>query len=119
MAGFKHRYIVIKIESKADAAIASNLRNLLYRSMKTNFGDFVLSAIDRFEVLESHENLGIVILRCNLGIYKYLCYTLISLGRFNDTNVRFSILVSSGILKKAKIKLLRIMECDSKRQSIQ
>lgn len=119
MAGFKHRYIVVKIESKADAALASNLRNLLYKSMKTNFGDFVVSAIDRFEVLENHENLGVVILRCNLAIYKYLCYTLISLGRLNDVNVRFSILASSGILKKAKSKLLKIIENTSREQRIQ
>lgn len=114
MVGVKHRYIVVKIESKAGAAIASNLRSLLHRHMKINFGDFVLSAIDRFEVLENHENLGIVILKCNLCIYKYLCYTLVSLGRFNDLNVRFSILASSGILRKAKSKLLRIISTSSR-----
>jgi len=110
MAGFKHRYIVVKIDSKANNAVASNLRSLLYKNIKHNFGDFVLSTIDCFEILETHENLGIVIIRCNLSFYKYLTYSIVSLGSFNDIKVRFSILATSGILRRAKIKLLKIIE---------
>ena len=117
MAGFKHRYIIVKIDSKADHAVASNLKSLLHKSIKNNFGDLVLSAIDCIEILETHENLGIVVIRCNLAIYKYLTYSLISLGALNDTKVRFSILATSGILRRAKIKLLKIMENAHKMKS--
>lgn len=106
MAGFKHRYLVIKISSKIESAVLSNIKNILYRNMKMNFGDFILSLIDTFEIVESYENLGIFILRCNLAIYKYLCYTIISTGSVNDKGVRMTIQNVSGILKKAKKELL-------------
>jgi RNase P/RNase MRP subunit POP5 len=106
MAGFKHRYLVIKVNSKIETAIASNIKNILLRNMKTNFGDFILSLIETFEIVENYENLSIIIIRCNLAIYKYLCHTIISIGKINDNNVRLTILNVSGILKKAKKKLL-------------
>lgn len=103
MAGFKHRYLIVKVNS---TAVLSNIRNILYKNMKSNFGDHVLSLIDTFEVIESYENLGVVILRCNLAVYKYLCHTIVSIGRIGDSDVRMTINNVSGILKKAKKKLL-------------
>lgn len=106
MAGFKHRYLILKVDSKIESAVLSNIKNILYKNMKLNFGDHVLSLIDTFEVVESYENLGILILRCNLAIYKYLCYTIISIGKVNESEVKITIKNASGILKKAKKKLL-------------
>lgn len=114
MAGFKHRYLVIKINSKIESAILSNIKNILYRNIKTNFGDYILSLIDTLEVIESYESLGILILRCNLAIYKYLCYTIISTGTVNDKGVRMTIQNVSGILKKAKKRMLSEVKNDIK-----
>ncbi|ELA41909.1 uncharacterized protein VICG_01093 [Vittaforma corneae ATCC 50505] len=117
MAGFKHRYIVVKIDYRhtnrresthLDAALAQGIKNLLYNSIKTNFGEYVLGMIDCFEVVERYDCLGIVIIRCNLSIHKYVCYTICSMGKVSEAEVRFSILAVSGILRKAKKRLLEI-----------
>ena len=112
MAGFKHRYLVLKVNS--DYKVALGVKNVIYKSMKTNFGDFVLSLVDTFEVVESYEKLGLLILRCNLSIYKYLCYTIISMGKVSNSNIRVSIVNVSGILKKAKKKLILDFNKESK-----
>jgi RNase P/RNase MRP subunit POP5 len=114
MAGFKHRYLIVKLEckmsngKKIDEGIITTFRTIIYNSIKSNFGEHALGMIDYFEVIERYETLGIVILRCNHAIYKYVCYTICSIGRVNETNVRFNILAVSGILRKAKKKMLEI-----------
>lgn len=117
MAGFKHRYIIVKIDSKCmrgkedtsmNATLAQGIKNIVYNSIKNNFGEYVLGMIDCFDVIERYEHLGIAIVRCNLSIYKYVCYTICSIGKVNETDVRFSILAVSGILRKAKKKMLEI-----------
>lgn len=114
MAGFKHRYIIVKIISKdlenkkIDSDITLGIKSFIYNSLKANFGENILGMVDYFEVVESYEALGIVLLRCNLSIYKYICYTICSTGKLKDKNVKFNILGVSGILKKAKLKILEI-----------
>lgn len=105
MAGFKHRYIIIQIEGPND--VSSLLKPTLLKNIKNDFGDLVLSLIDCFEIVEYHSALNIAILRCNLSIYKYLCYSIVSTGKISFSNARISILHVSGILKKAKIAYLK------------
>ena len=107
MAGFKHRYIVLEIESNLNESFKSKLKDILYLNLKDNFGDLVLSKIDNFEISEFYENLQIAILKCNLEIYKYLCYTIVTIGKVNSLNVHFKIVAVSGIIKKAKVMLLK------------
>lgn len=106
MAGFKHRYIVVKVESKADAPLVSNFKSNLLKNLKLQFGDVVLSLIDVLEIEESYENLGLLIIRCNLSVYKYITYTIVTTGKCNDLNVRFSIVDVGGILKKVKKRVV-------------
>lgn len=109
MAGFRHRYIIVKIQSEAcNEAVVDGLKSLLYTSLKTNFGDFVLGMIEVMEVIERYDALHVGIIRCNLAIYKYICHTICSIGKANDSRVKFSILAVSGILKKAKKKMIEI-----------
>lgn len=119
MAGFKNRYLIVKIDSfKKRNLSKASIYNILYNNIKYNFGEYTLSLIDTFEVIESYENLEIVIIKCNLQIYKYLCYCLVTFGsikdqsmqNLNDDKIKFSILLTSGILKKAKRKFLKMNE---------
>lgn len=106
MAGLKHRYLAVKLETKSTQFSCASIKNALYNSLKINFGEYVLSQIDCFDILESHENLGVVIIRCNLSIHKYLCHVICTLGRVGDANVKLSVITVSGILKKARKRLI-------------
>ncbi len=112
MAGFKHRYLILRVvaNSESTKALISNIKNILYKSIKLNFGDSALSLIDTFEVVESYENLNILILRCNLAIYKYLSYCIVSMGKINEIGVRITIENVSGICRRAKMKFVEFIK---------
>lgn len=104
MAGIKNRYLAVTYSSGFPT---TSIKNTLYNSLRINFGEVVLSKIDVFEMLESYDTLKIVILRCNLDVYKYLCHIICTMGRIGDSNVKLSIVEVSGILKKLKKKILK------------
>lgn len=110
MAGFKHRYLILKVRTASSQSFASTLRTILWNGIKEDFGDYVLSKIDYFEVCEYHDHLGIAIIRCNIDVYKYLCYVIVTQGCVHNMNIRMHILFVSGILKKAKKALLRYIK---------
>lgn len=106
----KHRYLIIKIESSEKSDISNTIINTIREGLKDNFGEYILSKIERMELCEYHEDLAIAIVRCNLEIYKYVCYLLVTIGKLNRINIRFTIISVSGILKKAKIQLLKYLK---------
>lgn len=115
MAGFKHRYLIVKIEGLREKKLTKTyIYKVILNSLRHNFGEYALGLIDTLEVIETYENLEIVIIRCNLLIYKYLCYCLIITGSIKESTaeerVKFSILLTSGILKRAKKRFLQIQE---------
>lgn len=93
---------------RRDASIESALIPLLRSSLKKNFGDYSLGLIDRLELCEYHPNLSIAIIKCNLEIYKQLCYVLVTTGSADRADVKFTVLSVSGILKKCKRKFLSL-----------
>jgi RNase P/RNase MRP subunit POP5 len=107
MAGYKHRYLIIKVDAASEKCVPSSIKNAIIKNIKTDFGDVVLGLMDCLEVAEYHENLGIAVIKCNLAIYKYVCYTLVAMGKINKMSIRLQILFTSGILKKAKIAYLK------------
>lgn len=104
MAGIKNRYLAVSHNSEFPA---TSIKNTLYSTLRIHFGELILSKIDVLEVLESYDALKIVIIRCNLDVYKYLCYVICTMGRIGETNVKLSIVEVSGILKKLKKKIVK------------
>lgn len=100
----KHRYLIVKIASQEKQNLSTVLINFLNENMRKNFGDFIISKLTKLELCEYHENMNVAIIKCNLEIYKYLAYTIVTA---NLSNTRISIISVSGILKKAKIELLK------------
>jgi len=106
MAGFKHRYLILEISPRRGHNALHTLKRLLERELCTGFGIYSLSLIDYLEVLEYHEALGMAIVRCNLEVYKYLCYTIVTLCKVNKMEIRIEIVAVSGILRRAKRRFL-------------
>lgn len=104
MAGIKNRYLAVSHNSEFST---TSIKNTLYSSLRLNFGEMILSKIDVLEILESYDTLKIIVIRCNLDIYKYLCHVICTMGRIGETNVKLSIVEVSGILKKLKKKILK------------
>lgn len=107
MVGLKHRYLIVQIKSETGRSFAPTIKTILLNSIKDDFGDYIMSKVDYFEICEYHEALGIVIIRCNLDIYKYLCYAIVTKGQIGKLPTSLRILYTSGILKKAKAKFLQ------------
>ncbi|KAI4292887.1 hypothetical protein PAPHI01_2161 [Pancytospora philotis] len=70
--------------------------------LRDDFGDYIMGKIDYFEVCEYYDALGVAIVRCNLDVYKYLCYVIVTKGQLGKLQVGMRILFTSGVLKKAK-----------------
>lgn len=107
MVKIKNRYIAIEIKTEDHREFTSNIPELIKQSMKVCFGDIILSKIVNLEVCEHHRNLNTCILKCNLDVYKYICYILATQGSVNGLNTHFRIILVSGILKKLKMGLLK------------
>lgn len=116
MAGLKHRYVIVQTETQQRRSLASTLKGTIVAGIKDRFGDLALSKIDCLEISEYYENLGIAIVRCNIDAYKYMCHTIMMLGKKDRAGVRLRIVSVSGILKKAKrelMKTIKARECES------
>lgn len=107
MAGFKHRYLVLKLDGIAP--VSEIISNFIQRRLRADFGEYALGLIDIFEVVEVHKRLGMALIRCNLQIYKYIAYVLITSAGKKEDGIRIQIMTVSGILKKARKKMLNII----------
>ncbi|KAI5148331.1 ribonuclease P/MRP protein subunit POP5 [Enteropsectra breve] len=117
MSGFKHRYIVVKVRAEQEQSMESTLKTYILKEIKDMFGDYVLAMVDYLEILEYHKTLQLAIIRCNLSIYKYVCYAVIMNKKMSDAKLSCSILHVSGIMKKAKSKLIKELSQSSKNTS--
>ena len=108
----KHRYLIVHLSGGTNEHSASALIQSLREQIQEDFGTYALSLIDKLDVCEYHQNLQVGILRCNLEIYKFLCFSLLTMGA--KKNLRIRLLSVSGILKKAKKEALRILKEEAK-----
>ncbi|KAM0680380.1 hypothetical protein GINT2_001438 [Glugoides intestinalis] len=102
----KHRYLILKVYTKEKEICPITIKNSIYNSLKFNFGEYVLSMICCFEVIECYPNLAVLTIKCDLDLYKYICYCINTIGTINGTNTKLSVISTSGILRKAKKRLL-------------
>lgn len=104
----KHRYLILRVYTEEKDFCPITIKNSIYNSLKFNFGDYVLSMICCFDVIECYPNLAVITIKCDLDVYKYICHTISTIGTIKGTNVKLSIISTSGILRKAKKRLLEL-----------
>lgn len=91
-------------------SLASTLRSILWEKIGEGFGEYALGKVECLEVCEFHAALGIAVIRCNLGVFKHLCQVISESRAQGDLGLRLEIVSVSGILKKAKQRLLTYIQ---------
>lgn len=114
MVKIKNRYIAIRINSLEKDPKLKQIQNIIYTNLKECFGDIIMSKIEYLEICEIYEQHRKIILKCNLAIYKHICFVISTIGKAMDLNIRLETIFVSGILKKVKSALLRKFKEEAK-----
>lgn len=104
MACYKHRYLVLEVDSDDPRVTASSLPGTLLDIIRKQHGDFGLSMVDCLEVVENYSAHRVLILKVNVDAYRIVRDIVINY----DIGKSIRCIAASGILKKAQKRLLEM-----------
>ncbi|KAI5170519.1 hypothetical protein PAEPH01_1502 [Pancytospora epiphaga] len=107
MVGVKHRYVILELFGMKGGSTGSSLRSWLWERMRQRHGEWGLGRIDRLDVCEYYTAMSIAVVRCDLKTCGLLCKIIREDFPNGDLAPRMGVISVSGILKKAKGRLLK------------